>query len=120
MDKKKIIICDDDEGIIDVLEMILEEVGHTVISVNDSLKVQSVIDKEQPDLLILDLWMPRLSGQEVLRQLRSNSGHDKLLVIVISASRDGEQIANTAGANQFIAKPFDLNNILDSVNALLN
>jgi len=120
MDKKKIIICDDDEGIIDVLEMILEEVGHTVISVNDSLKVQSVIDKEQPDLLILDLWMPRLSGQEVLRQLRSNSGHDKLRVIVISASRDGEQIANTAGANQFIAKPFDLNNILDSVNALLN
>lgn len=120
MDKKKIIICDDDEGIIDVLEMILEEVGHTVISVNDSLKVQDLIQKEQPDLLILDLWMPRLSGQEVLRQLRNNSGHGKLQVIVISASRDGEQIATAAGANQFIAKPFDLENILDSVNAMLN
>jgi len=120
MDKKKIIICDDDEGIIDVLEMILEEVGHTVISVNDSLKVQDLIQKEQPDLLILDLWMPRLSGQEVLRQLRNNSGHDQLQVIVISASRDGEQIATAAGANQFIAKPFDLENILDSVNEMLN
>ncbi|WP_412465955.1 response regulator [Pedobacter sp. KLB.chiD] len=120
MDKKKIMICDDDEGIIDVLEMILDEVGHTVISVNDSLKVQAAIDKEQPDLLILDLWMPRLSGQEVLKHLRKNSEHHQLKVIVISASRDGEQVATDAGANQFIAKPFDLNNILDSVNALLN
>ncbi|WP_406823806.1 response regulator [Pedobacter sp. KACC 23697] len=120
MDKKKIMICDDDEGIIDVLEMILDEVGHKVISVNDSLKVQTAIDREQPDLLILDLWMPRLSGQEVLRILRNHSAHEKLKVIVISASRDGEQIAKDAGANLFIAKPFDLNNILDSVNALLN
>ncbi|MFC1225311.1 response regulator [Pedobacter sp. BG31] len=120
MDKKKIMICDDDEGIIDVLEMILDEVGHTVISVNDSLKVQAAIDKEQPDLLILDLWMPRLSGQEVLKHLRKHSTHHQLKVIVISASRDGEQVASNAGANQFIAKPFDLNNILDSVNALLN
>ena len=120
MDNKKIMICDDDEGIIDVLEMILDEVGHTVISVNDSLKVHAAIDQEQPDLLILDLWMPRLSGQEVLKHLRKHSNHNQLKVIVISASRDGEQIAKEAGANQFIAKPFDLNNILDSVNTLLN
>ncbi|KIA96163.1 hypothetical protein OC25_03490 [Pedobacter kyungheensis] len=120
MDKKKILICDDDEGIIDVLEMIMEEVGHEVMSVNDSLKVQEVIDKVQPDLLILDLWMPRLSGQDVLRYLRSHPQHDKLPVIVISASRDGEQIANAAGADQFIAKPFDLGNIVESVDALLN
>lgn len=120
MDKKKIMICDDDEGIIDVLEMILDEVGHTVISVNDSLKVLAAIDREQPDLLILDLWMPRLSGQEVLKHLRKYSAHRQLKVIVISASRDGEQVATDAGANQFIAKPFDLNNILESVDALLN
>lgn len=113
-------ICDDDEGIIDVLEMILDEVGHTVISVNDSLKVQAAIDQEQPDLLILDLWMPRLSGQEVLKHLRKHSANHQLKVIVISASRDGEQVAVDAGANQFIAKPFDLKNILESVDALLN
>jgi len=55
-----------------------------------------------------------------LKHLRTHSHHNKLKVIVISASRDGEQIARDAGANQFIAKPFDLNNILDSVNALIN
>jgi len=120
MHKKKILICDDDEGIIDVLEMIMEEVGHEVITVNDSMKVQEIINKEQPDLLILDLWMPRLSGQDVLRQLRNHSDNSNLRVIVISASRDGEQIATAAGADQFIAKPFDLGNIIESVNALLN
>lgn len=120
MSGKKILICDDDEGILDVLELILEETGHTIISEANSLNVKSVIDAQKPDLIILDLWMPVLSGDQILKTLRSNSNYKDLPVIIISASRDGQQIANESKADAFIAKPFDYDQILNVVDNLIN
>lgn len=115
MGNKKILICDDDPGILDVLELILEETGHTIISEQNSLNVRSLIKKESPDLIILDLWMPVVSGDQLLEMIRQDSAMKTLPVIIISASRDGEQIARQAGANAYIAKPFDVDQLLLSV-----
>lgn len=112
---KTILICDDDEGILDMLEIVLEGNGYAIIPVQNSLTLYDVIDREHPDLLLLDLWMPVLSGDQVLKSLRSNPETQKLPVIVISASRDGEQIAVNAGANDFVAKPFDLDGLLTKI-----
>lgn len=120
MVNKKILICDDDEGILDVLELILEETGHTVISEINSLNVRSILDNEKPDLLILDLWMPVISGDQLLNMIRATPAYSHLPVIIISASRDGEQIAKNHSASAFIAKPFDYDELLSVVQNCLD
>lgn len=113
--KKKILICDDDEGIIDMLELILEDTGHQIIPETNSLNVKSILEREKPDLILLDLWMPVLSGDQLLKTMRANESTQKIPVIVISASRDGKEIAFDAGATDFLAKPFNVDEILEKV-----
>jgi DNA-binding response OmpR family regulator len=120
MTDKKILICDDDEGILNMLEMVLEDSGYTIIPERNSLNIYSLIKKEQPDLLLLDLWMPVLSGDQVLRTLRNTPETRDMPVIIISASTEGKRIAADAGASEFVAKPFDVDKLIDKVQALLN
>ena len=120
MDKKKILICDDDEGIIDMLELVLEETGHEIITETNSLNIKSILKENIPDLILLDLWMPVLSGDQVLKSLRSSAATKQLPIIVISASRDGKEIALDAGATDFVAKPFDIDELLKKIEKYLN
>jgi DNA-binding response OmpR family regulator len=117
---KKVLICDDDEGIADLLVMVLEEAGFNAISEINSLNVYRVIEEEQPDLLLLDLWMPVLSGDQVLKILKSNPKTSNLPVIVISASMEGKKIATLSGANDFLAKPFDIDQLVAKVHQQLD
>ncbi len=116
---KKVLVCDDDEGILDMVSFVLEDSGFAVIPESNSLNVSSLIEKEKPDLLLLDLWMPVLSGDQVLKMLRSNPETKDLPVIVISASTEGQKIAQEAGASAFIAKPFDIDQLINKVETIL-
>jgi len=120
MDRKRILICDDDEGITDMLELVLEDTGHEIITETNSLNIKSILKEGLPDLILLDLWMPVLSGDQVLKTLRASENTQKLPVIVISASRDGKEIAFDAGATDFVAKPFDIDELLDKIEKYLN
>jgi DNA-binding response OmpR family regulator len=117
---KTILICDDDEGILDMLEIVLEDTGYHIVAIQNSLNIYDQIEKVHPDLILLDLWMPVLSGDQVVRNLRSNAETSGLPVIIISASSDGRKIAADSGANDFIAKPFDVNDLIDKVQGYLN
>ena len=119
MNTKKIIVCDDDQGILDVLQMLLETEGFTVFTEINSTNLIKQIQSNAPDLVLLDLWMPLLSGDQVLKSIRSTEGIKDLPVIVLSASVDGNDIASDAGANDFVAKPFDLDDIILKINKLL-
>lgn len=116
---KKILICDDDEGILDMLEMVFEDSPYTIIPEQNSLNVHSIVESQHPDLVILDLWMPVLSGDQVLRSLRKHPETENLPVIIISASREGEQIASNAGATGFISKPFDFDELMKMVDGYI-
>jgi DNA-binding response OmpR family regulator len=120
MMNKKILICDDDEDILEMLELILEDTGYEIITERNSLNLNHLIESRSPDLIILDLWMPALSGDEVLRNLRKNPETENLPVIVISASREGEFIADQAGASGYIAKPFDYDELLFKIDQQLS
>lgn len=119
MDSKKILVCDDDQGIVDVLEVMLEMQGFTPITEIDSTKVVKKIHENKPDLILLDLWMPLISGEQILRSIRSIEDLKDIPVIVFSASVEGDAIAFEAGADSFIAKPFDMNEIISKINLLL-
>jgi len=120
MNKKTILVCDDDESILDVLGLILGGAGFIVIPEKNSLNVSSLIELKKPDLVLLDLWMPALNGDQVVKLLRSNPSTKELPVIVISASTNGEEIASAAGASGFIAKPFQINELINQINRHLN
>jgi DNA-binding response OmpR family regulator len=83
------------------------------------LNVAAALSKEQPDLLVLDLWMPVLSGDQVLLTLRESPQTKDLPVMVIFAGQDAHAIAMNAGATDFMAKPFDLDQLLGRVKALI-
>lgn len=119
MNSKEIMVCDDDQGILDVLQMLLESEGFTVFTEINSTNLIKQIQIDEPDLILLDLWMPLLSGDQVLKAIRNTQAVQDIPVIVLSASVDGDDIAADAGANDFVAKPFDLDDIVSKINSLL-
>jgi DNA-binding response OmpR family regulator len=120
MSNKKIFVCDDDEGIIGLLGIILEDSGHEIILETNSLNARRIIEDENPDLIIVDLWMPVLSGDQIVRMVRTNPKHKHIPIIVISASRDGNEISMGSGATAFIPKPFELDRFVEQVNMLID
>lgn len=119
MENKKIMVCDDDQGILDVLQMLLESEDFDVITEINSTNLIKEMKTNLPDLLLLDLWMPVLSGDQVLKTLRTTPEFKHLPVIVLSASVDGSSIANGAGATDFVPKPFDMDDLIIKIRELL-
>jgi CheY-like chemotaxis protein len=116
----KILICDDEQEILDITRLILEDSGHEVLAVIDSNTVASLIEQEKPDVLLIDLWMPGMSGDQVVRQLRKNELLSNIPIVVISASKEGKEIAYAAGADDFLEKPYDIEELTSIVERQLS
>jgi DNA-binding response OmpR family regulator len=119
MKNKRVLVCDDDRDILEMLEIALEVNGFDVISENDSTRIFRTIDTTNPDALLLDLWMPVLSGDEIVKKLRQDPSKNKIPVVVISASQDGKEVALKAGANQYLDKPFDIDKLIMCLNEVM-
>lgn len=112
-------ICDDDPGILEMMEMIIEDYGFLAYTEAQSTNVLKALDIEKPDLLLLDIWMPVLSGDQVLKTIKAEPRFSGLPVILYSASAEGAAIAESAGADDYISKPFNLNELEARIAALL-
>ncbi|WP_316808445.1 PleD family two-component system response regulator [Pedobacter agri] len=119
MGTKKILIADDDEGIVDAVTMILEVMGYEVAYTYDGGAVIDAV-KDRPDLILLDIWMSGHDGRDICRQLKGDPQYQEIPILMISASRDIRQSALDAGANDFMEKPFEMDSLLDKVDFLLN
>ncbi|UOE46336.1 response regulator [Mucilaginibacter sp. SMC90] len=111
---KKIMIADDDPGIVDAVEMLLEFEGYEVTSTVDGLTVLEM-KEDLPDLLLLDIWMSGEDGRDICKKFKEDKLTRNIPVIMISASHDVRESAMIAGANDFLAKPFDMNDLLKKV-----
>ncbi|QMV71147.1 response regulator [Sphingobacterium paramultivorum] len=78
------------------------------MSTSKSTELIPLINSTQPDLLIIDLQMPWLTGDEVVRELKTAQQHRHLPIIMMPASGKGQRVASGWGADAFLAKPFDL------------
>lgn len=105
---KRVLVCDDDEGILDVIKMLLCDKGYEVKVVSQGQQFMGIVRKFKPDLIILDLWMPGIAGEELLVRLKNGSGMRKVPVVLISAQRELSQRARDMGADGYLAKPFDI------------
>ncbi len=119
MTQKKIFICDDDMGIVNMLEMMLELTDANVITESNSLLAYDRLLAERPDVFIVDLWMPEMGGNEIIEKIRTSEELKDTYILCISASRDGELVAMKAGADIFLPKPFDMDEILTIVEGAL-
>jgi DNA-binding response OmpR family regulator len=109
---KKILVVDDDQGIIEVIKIILEDSGYEVVTTSDGTAVQQIVRRILPDAVLLDLWMSGLDGHYVCKQLKKMNKTKNIPIIVVSALNDGEQKAKLAGADDFLSKPFNINDLV--------
>lgn len=118
MRKTTIIIIDDDPGIAEMVRDLFTLNGYPVISidkVNDSKMIEELVVKHLPAVILLDLWMPGISGEELTKALKSNNLTSKVPVIIVSAHRETAQIAQTIGADSYLSKPFNLVDLEDLI-----
>lgn len=111
---KKILIADDDPAIVESICLILTEFGYTVDATTDGETIYKM-KKNFPDLLLLDIWMSGQDGRKICKYLKDNKTTKHIPIVMISASRDIQKSAHEAGADDFLAKPFDMNELLDKV-----
>ena len=109
--EKKIIIFDDDEDILSICSFILEEQGWTVYSFTDCNKVVEKVSAILPDAILMDNWIPDDGGIIATQALKKDESLKKIPVIYFSANSDIEILASHAGAETYLAKPFDLDDL---------
>ena len=110
-----ILVVDDEPYIVDLLVLALEDEGYHVAHAYDGEQALRLVHQHQPDLIISDISMPRLSGLDLLDRLREQRRLAEIPVILMSAVR---RSVNRPGAD-FVRKPFDLGGLLDLVEARL-
>lgn len=124
MDKtstKKIIIFDDDEDILSICSYVLEEQGWEVHAFTDCNHVAEKVSAIHPDVILMDNWIPDAGGIVATQTLKKNSKLKDIPVIYFSANSDIQLLASSAGAESYLAKPFDLQQLEQVIqNVLVN
>lgn len=112
--KKRVLVCDDDEGILEVVTIILKSGGYDVKALSRGKEVKKTIREFEPDVLLLDVMMPETNGKDITKELKKNNAC-KVPIILFSAVNNFEQIARETGADDFMVKPFDMKALLAKV-----
>ncbi len=118
MRKSRILVVDDDIGVLKSVRANLQARDYEALTAMDGLEALEVIEREMPDLVILDISMPRLNGFEVCRRVREWS---QVPIIMLSARQDVEEKVRclNSGADDYVTKPFGVNELAARVQAVL-
>jgi DNA-binding response OmpR family regulator len=114
--KKRILVVDDEARILNVLRIKLRLSGYDVVTTTGGVEAVEIIRNQAPDLVLLDMLMPGVTGVNVIDQVRAFS---KVPILVFSAKLDTSQQALEHGADGFIAKPFDPDQLVAKIEAVL-
>ncbi|MFC1491857.1 response regulator [Nitrospinota bacterium] len=117
----KILVIDDDEDIRAIVKMVLSEEGHHVIQAEDGEKGLELAKRDEPDLIILDIMMPRMNGYEVARQLAARPLTAEIPILMLTAQNSPEELAaGLAGfADEYVTKPFRPDELAARAGALI-
>lgn len=117
-----VLVADDDDDIRDLVAMHLRQAGYGVIAAADGDTGLELIRARRPDLVVLDVRMPGLGGYELTRRLKADPSTAEIPVLLLSASVRQEEVQEgiSAGADDFMAKPFPATEFRERVSALLS
>jgi DNA-binding response OmpR family regulator len=114
---KTVLIADDEANIVISLEFLLEQDGYRVLMARDGNEALEAIEREIPDLVLLDVMLPRLSGYDVCQRIRQNPALAQVKVIMLTArGREVEVTKGLAlGADAYVTKPFSTRDLLEQI-----
>lgn len=121
MAKKQILLVDDEPQLVDMVKMRLEANGYGVFVAYDGQEALEKARNEKPDLIILDLMLPKMDGYEVCGLLKKDSRYAKMPIIMFTAKAQEEDIklGKEVGADAYITKPFEHQVLLSKIKELL-
>ncbi len=112
---KKVFIFDDNLEILELCTEILQDIGCVVKTSPTTNRVEQQVADYMPDLIFMDNWLPDMSGIEATKLLKANDRLKNIPVIYFSANSNISELANQAGADDFLAKPFDIDKFEETV-----
>lgn len=119
--QEKILVVDDEDHIVELISYNLINSGYTVLTANNGLDAVSIIKKERPNLVLLDLMLPGLDGFDVCKSVRSDAETKDISIIMLTAK--GEELDKILGlelgADDYITKPFSIRELLARIKAIL-
>ncbi len=118
MPNEKILVVDDDQNICELLRLYLEKEGYAVKIVNDGVSAVNAFKQENPDLMILDIMLPKLDGWQVCREIRKFS--DKPIIMLTAKGETFDKVLGLElGADDYMTKPFDTKEMVARIKAVL-
>lgn len=120
-DRPRILVADNDEDILQLVAFRLERAGYEVLMARDGQEALDRARAEAPDLCVLDVMMPKLTGYDVTRGLREDASTSAIPVILLTARVQEADVRSgfDAGADEYVRKPFSPQELRDRVEALL-
>jgi CheY-like chemotaxis protein len=117
----KILVADDEPEVVDLVRIVLDQEGYVVLSAGDGDKALTTIQTERPDLVLLDVRMPKMSGLTVLRYLREDPELATIPVIMLSVVTSYPEVRSALqrGAVAYLSKPFELRELVRLVDRVL-
>ncbi len=121
MSKKRILVVDDEVDLVETLTFRLEANGYEVIKAHDGQVGLDIAKKDKPDLMILDLMLPKMDGYKVCGLLKADARYKKIPIIMFTAraQESDKKIGEEVGADAYITKPFDPQVLLAKIKELL-
>ncbi len=120
MSKKKVLIFDDETSILEVIFIVLNDLGYEVEVSETADDIIKKVTDFQPDVIIMDNWIPVIGGVEATKLLKATAEYKNIPVIYISANNDIASLAHEAMADDYVPKPFDLQDLEEKVLKWIN
>ncbi len=118
-EQKLILVVDDDRELVDAVRAVLERQGFKVIQAHDGHQGKQAIYNQKPDLVILDMMMPRMGGYPVLEHFKDKSDAPPIIMVTANEGSRHKAYAEYLGVIDYIRKPFAMERLLDTVNKAL-
>jgi DNA-binding response OmpR family regulator len=118
---KRILLVEDEKDLVETLSFRLKSSNYEVLKAYDGQEGLEKARKEKPDLIILDLMLPKMDGYKVCGLLKSDSRYSKIPIIILTAraQESDKKMGEDMGADAFITKPFDAQVLLDKISELI-
>ena len=118
MDNIKLLVCDDDNNICELLRLYLVKEGYSVVLAQSGTEALSLFHKERPDMVLLDIMMPGMDGWQVCREIRKTS--DCPIIMITAKGETFDKVLGLElGADDYIVKPFDTKEVVARIKAVL-
>ena len=118
-EKSLILVLDDDPDICIMIKMVLDYYGYDAMDADNEENARKIISSNHVDLLIMDMLLSGVDGTDICRQLKHDKETSSIPILMFSAHPTAKETCLAAGADDFISKPFEMNDMMDKISFFL-